>query len=111
MTGAEQLGVRVTYRDDRLRPTHTRVYSLAQYTDMLRADLTRLVTDVEDLCYTVNNNRSKEEWTEETFTAFNKIKHKLLDKAGDVERIPENLVVTESESLTDFVAKLASQGG
>lgn len=76
MINIDDLGVQVTYRDERLRPRYTKVYPLTQYTEMLRADLTRLVTDVEDLCYTVNGNKSKEEWTEETFSAFTKIKHK-----------------------------------
>ena len=109
MTNSYELGIRVTYRNKNMEPTYSKVYSINEYTDMLRADLLRLVTDVEELCYAANNNKPKEEWTDETFAGFSKIKHKLLDKAGDVGRIPENLVV--KEPLNNFVARILNEGG
>lgn len=109
MTSPYELGIRVTYRNKNMEPTYSKVYSINEYTDMLRADLLRLVTDVEELCYAANNNKPKEEWTDETFAGFSKIKHKLLDKAGDVGRIPENLVV--KEPLNNFVARILNEGG
>lgn len=109
MTSPYELGIRVTYRNKNMQPTYSKVYSINEYTDMLRADLLRLVTDVEELCYAANNNKPKEEWTDETFAGFSKIKHKLLDKAGDVGRIPENLVV--KEPLNNFVARILNEGG
>lgn len=59
---------------------------------MLRADLLRLVTDVEDLAYLACDNRDKSEWPDDIWAAFCKIKHKLLDKAGDIGRLPENIM-------------------
>ena len=59
---------------------------------MLRADLLRLVTDVEDLAYIACDNNDKSEWPDEIWAAFCKIKHKLLDKAGDIGRLPENIM-------------------
>lgn len=108
MINPSEIGVRVVYRNRNMEPTYSKVYSLNEYTDMLRADLMRLVTDVEDLCYAANKNKPKEEWSDETFAAFSKIKHKLLDKAGDIGRIPENL--TQKESLTNFVARILNEG-
>lgn len=108
MTGFGELGVRVVYRDKNMEPKYSKVYSLKEYTEMLRTDLLRLITDVEDLCYSVNDNKPKEEWTDETFAGFSKIKHKLLDKAGDVGRIPDNL--TTEESLTNYVARILNEG-
>lgn len=105
-----EIGVRVTYRDKARRPTCTKLYSLAEYTDMLRQDLLKVITDVEDLCYEVNENRPKEDWTDETFAGFNRIKHKLLDKAGDVGRIPENLCEITKEPLSNFVARMINEG-
>lgn len=58
---------------------------------MLSLDLKRIITDVEDLVYALNGDCSKEEWSDETLAAFNKIKHKILDKAGEIGRLPENI--------------------
>lgn len=107
MTTSE-IGVRVTYRDKERRPTYTKLYSLKEYTEMLRADLLRVITDIEDLCYEANGNQPKEDWSEETFSGFNRIKHKLLDKAGDVGRIPENLCEITRTSMTEFVAGIVN---
>lgn len=104
------IGVRVVYRNKDMEPIYTKTYSLHEYTEMLRADLLKLVTDVEDLCYAANENKPKDEWSDATFDLFNKIKHKLLDKAGDIGRIPDNVIEISTESLTDFVAKILDDG-
>ena len=104
----EELCVKVTYRNKDMEPTYSKVYALNEYTDMLRTDLMKLVSDVENLCYAANNNKPKEEWSEETFSWFCLIKHKLLDKAGDVGRIPENIV--RKEPLNQFVARILNEG-
>lgn len=106
----KQLGVQVVYRNKDLDPVYSKTYTLQEYTDMLKTDLMRLITDVENLCYAVNDNKAKEEWSEDTFQAFLKIKHKLLDKAGEIKRIPENIVEIKTESLTSFVARVLNEG-
>lgn len=105
----QDIGVRVVYRNRDMEPSYTETYTLEEYTAMIRTDLHRLVSDVEELCYAANEGRAKEEWTDETFYGFNKIKHKLLDKAGEVERIPQNLVEITREPLTNFVARIIDE--
>lgn len=109
MNLADNLGVKVVYRDREKKPVYTKAYTLREYTDMLRADLLRIVTDVEDMCYAVNQNAPKEDWSDETFSGFNKIKHKILDKAGDIGRLPDNLR-EQPESLTGFIARIIEEG-
>lgn len=104
------LGVKVTYRNRNMTQVYTKTYSLDEYTKMLHTDLLRLVTDIEDLCFTVNDGKPKEEWSEETFTAFNKIKHKLLDKAGDIGRMPENMVERVSIPMSEAIRSLIDGG-
>ena len=111
MINADGLGVKVVYRNRDLSPTTPKIYTLRGYTELLRADLMRLVTDVEDLCYEANGNKDKEEWSDATFDSFNKIKHKLLDKAGDIGRLPDNLAELPDTSITQFVAHLVNEGG
>ena len=106
--GTDGLCVRVTYRNKYMQPTYSKTYALEDYTDMIRADLMKLVSDVENLCYAANDNKPKEEWTDDTFSWFCLIKHKLLDKAGDIGRIPENIVY--KEPLNQFVARILNEG-
>lgn len=82
---------------------------------MLHADLLRLITDVEDMAYKFNRGKSKTEWTDESWVAFCCIKHKLLDKAGEIERLPQNLVeypkdeksaIDDEQSLHQFVTSV-----
>lgn len=89
------LGVKIVYRNEALKPVSEKVYLLREYTDMLRAELLRLIADIEDMAYQANDNKQKSEWSDESWAAFCKIKHKLLDKAGDVGRLPDNLVECE----------------
>lgn len=107
----EDLVVNVTYMDANMKPRYRRTYSLSDYTFQLQEDLRRVITDVEDLCYIANDNKEKEEWSDETFSLFNKIKHKLLDKAGDIGRLPDNLKILDRETLTGFVARVLNEGG
>ena len=107
----KDLGIKVTYRNRDLENVYTKTYSFCEYTEMLHADLLRLVTDIEDLCYTMNGGKPKEEWTDESFAAFNKIKHKLLDKAGDIGRMPENMVERVSVPMSEVLRDLIEGGG
>lgn len=110
MKDVHEIGVRVTYKDKDLRPTYTKTYSLIEYTRMIESDLTRLISDVENLAYMANDNLGKEDWSRETYALFNRIKHKLLDKAGEVSRIPEDLIERRTEPMSNFVARLLNEG-
>lgn len=86
------MNVKVEYRNAKMELISEQIYDLTDYTAMLKADLLRLITDIEDLCYSVNGNRPKDEWSDETWSSFCKLKHKLLDKAGEISRLPANIV-------------------
>lgn len=69
---------------------------------MLKLDLFRLISDVEDLVYVMNGYRPRAEWTDESWARFNAIRHKMLDKAGDIGRLHENLrIVATKDGDTD----------
>ena len=70
------LKVQVVYRNERLEPVYDKTYALKDYTDMLRADLLRLVTDVEDMAYHACGNADKSEWPDDVWASFCRIKHK-----------------------------------
>lgn len=109
----KNIGVKVVYRNKDLEPIYERSYSLKEYTDMIRSDQLRLITDVEDMVYRANDNKPKTEWSSELWEDFCRIKHKLLDKAGDIGRLPENVFLSNQEefpSLTEFVANIVDKG-
>lgn len=95
------LGVRIIYRDNQLNPRYEKTYTLEGYLEMLRKDLMRIIGEVEDLCYEANGHADKSEWTDETWDMFSSIKHKLLDKAGDIGRLAENLFNMTEEVAED----------
>lgn len=106
MNSMKEICVKITYRDKDLQPTYTKTYSLGEYADNMRADLQGLVGEVETLGYIANGNKPKEDWSDESFSLFNRIKHKLLDKAGEIGRLTSNIVLKSSEPLSDYVARI-----
>lgn len=50
-----------------------------------------MLADVEDLVYIANNGKGKDEWSDATWLAYQKIRHKLLDKAGAISRLPDDI--------------------
>lgn len=106
MKDVQEINVRVTYRDKNLQPTYTKTYTLTEYAETMRSDLQGLVGEVETLGYIANGNKPKEEWSDESFAIFSRIKHKLLDKAGEIERLPSNMILRASEPLSNYVARL-----
>lgn len=95
----KNLIVKVTYRNDKLEPTYEKSYSLSEYTDMMRQDLLRVITDIEDMVYESNGNKMKSDWPDDVWADFCRIKHKMLDKAGDIGRLPQNITVVEDAVL------------
>ena len=83
--------VRIVYRDKHMNPVEDCVYDLAEYTELLKTGLLQVISETENLAYIANDNKSKEEWSDETWGIFQRIRHKLLDIAGSVGRLPQNI--------------------
>lgn len=100
------LKAKVQYKNRKQQVVHEVEYALPDYTDVLSMDMKRIISDVEDLIYTLNNNAPKEEWSTETLLQFDKIKRKLLDKAGELSRLPDCIydgdAVKNSDSPSRF---------
>lgn len=91
------LKVNVVYRDKNLDPTYERSYFLRDYTDMIRMNLIRVISDVEDLIYMMNENKTKQEWPDNIWVKFQHIKHKILDNAGSIGRLPDDIGGEDNE--------------
>lgn len=88
----KNMNVKITYRNAKLEPVSTHLYSVKDYCDMLRGDMVKLIADIENAFYLVNGNIPKEKWPDDVWGAFIRVRHKLLDKAGEIGRLPENLM-------------------
>jgi hypothetical protein len=82
--------VTVTYRNESLVPVCQREYPLDEYTSIIKNDIMRIITDVEDTIYDITGQK-KSEWPSGVLLKFEKIKHKLLDKAGEIGRLTGNM--------------------
>jgi hypothetical protein len=77
---------------------------------MMKRELMRVIMEVEDTIYHLQGSRSKDEWDYETMEHFQKIRHKLLDQANAIERLPQTLhykgVSCASVNLGEYLANI-----
>ena len=90
-------GVKVVYCNAKLQPVCDKYYDLNIYLELLKNDLLRMITDVEDIIYECNDNAAKDEWPDEVWMRFCKLKHKILDRAGDIGRLAGNIYEVKEE--------------
>ncbi len=83
--------VKITYRNETLKPVSQRVLPLNDYCREQRQTLMHVIADVETVFYSLLGNESKEDWPPEAVEAFQKIRHRILDAANNIERLPNNL--------------------
>lgn len=83
--------VTVEYKNKSLETVVEKEYSFFDYTEMISLDIKRVLMDIEDAFYYFSGNKQKQDWDPELTDRFNKIRHKLLDQANAVKRMPDNL--------------------
>ena len=97
----ENIGVNISYKNSKQETVCNKTYTLEEYTALMHADQLRLISDVEDMAYKLNQGKPKSEWTDDSWASFCCIKHKLLYKAGEIERLPQNLVEYSRDDGTE----------
>lgn len=102
--------VKVSYRNKDSSDMREWTYDFKQYTEMMKRELMRIIMEVEDTIYHLQGSRSKDEWDSETMEHFQKIRHKLLDQANAIERLPQTLhykgISCASISVSEFLADI-----
>lgn len=102
--------VKVSYRNKESADLREWTYDFKQYTEMMKRELMRIIMEVEDTIYHLQGSRSKDEWDSETMEHFQKIRHKLLDQANAIERLPQTLhykgVSCASVNLGEYLASI-----
>lgn len=92
-TAAEMCGVELEYRNKDLEVVSHRECNLSDFSELLKNTAVRLISDVEDLAYRATDGKGKDEWPQDVMASFTKLRHKLLDMAGEIERLSKNLRV------------------
>ena len=102
--------VKIEYKNKNLETVVEKEYGFMDYTEMISLELKRILMDVEDSFYYLSGNKQKQDWTPELNERFQKIRHKLLDQANAVKRLPENLsykgVKGTSMPLSEYLANI-----
>lgn len=101
--------VRVVYRNDEGKVVSKRDYLLTDYVGVIQTDLFRIISDIEGLYYRLNDGKPKRNWAQEDVQDFEALKHKLLDKAGEIERLPSSMIL-EEEPNDGIVARTQLKG-
>ena len=83
--------VKIEYKNKNLETVVEKEYDFIQYTEMLNLELMKIIMDVEEAFYAFSDNKQKEDWDPEYQEKFKKIRHKLLDQANAIKRLPSNL--------------------
>lgn len=100
--------VTIAYKNKDLETVVEKEYSFIDYTEMLNLELKRVLMDIEDAFYYCSDNKQKQDWSPELTERFQKIRHKLLDQANAIRRLPENLsykgVKANTISFSEFLA-------
>jgi hypothetical protein len=99
--------VKVEYKNKNLETVVEKEYDFISYTEMLNLELMRLIMEIEDAFYVFSGNKQKEEWDPEMMERFKKIRHKMLDQANAIKRLPQNLtykgIKADQISISDFI--------
>lgn len=83
--------VKIIYKNRDLETVVEKNYDFISYTEMVNTELMRLIAEIEDAFYYFSGNKQKDYWPDELKERFNKIRHKMLDQANAIKRLPENL--------------------
>lgn len=82
-------------------------FTLSEYTDLIDLELKRVIMDIEDIFYEIEEGKPQKEWSKASSRKFQKLRHKLLDQANAVKRLPSELrykgVRCDSEDLKTFL--------
>lgn len=82
--------VKIEYKNENLETVVEKEYDLISYTAMLHLELMRLIMEIEE-SFCALTGKDKDDWDEETKARFKKIRHKMLDQANAIRRLPQNL--------------------
>lgn len=105
--------VNITYKNRSLESVSQKSYPISDYCQEQKLNLMHVITDVENAFYAMQGDKSKDEWSPEAVELFQRIRHKLLDAANSIVRLPQNLhhkgVSISAVNGADYIAGIVNQ--
>lgn len=99
--------VTIQYKNKDLETVIEKEYDLITYTEMLHLALMRSIADVEEAFYFFADGKQKQDWPPALKVRFKTIRHRLLDQANAIKRLPSNLTFrghrADQISIGDFI--------
>lgn len=83
--------VKIEYKNEKLETVVEKEYEFLDYTEMLDRELRKLLNEVEDSFFYFQEYKPKQSWDDEAKKRFESIRHKMLDQANAIRRLPQNL--------------------
>lgn len=109
----DKFSVVINYKNKNMEDIGQHVFTLDEYTKMISNGLKYVITDVENSFYDMQNEESKDNWSQTVKMNFNKIRHKLLDYSNYIERLPQSIKYGAScgntVSASGFVADIINE--
>ena len=101
--------VRISYKNKNMETVVEKEYDFIDYTMLINLDLKKILGLIEEAFVYMNEGKSKQEWPKEVLDRFNEIRHKTLDQANAVRRLPETLsyknIPATTMSFSEFIAR------
>lgn len=99
--------VNIEYKNKNLETVVEKEYDFIPYTEMINLELMRLIMEIEDAFYVFSGNKQKDDWSPEMKERFKKIRHKMLDQANAIKRLPQTLSYKGNKanqvSISEFI--------
>ena len=99
--------VKIEYKNEKLETVVEKEYSFVSYTEMLDREIRKILNDVEDSFFYFQSYIPKEQWSDEAKKRFDSIRHKILDQANAIKRLPQTLshdgVTANQISISEFI--------
>jgi hypothetical protein len=99
------ISVKVSYKNKKLEKVKDCTYDFSEYTEMIYFELMRVIMDIEDVFYRLEDSKAKDQWDEQNTVDFQKIRHKILDQANAIKRLPQN-VFMKDVPMNEFIANI-----
>lgn len=101
--------VRISFKNQNMETVVEKEYDFLDYTMLINLDLKKILGLIENAFIYMNDGKTKNQWPEETLSKFNEIRHKILDQANAIKRLPETLsyknIPANTISFSEYLAK------
>ena len=105
--------VKISYKNKDMETVVEKEYDFLDYTMLINLDLKKILGLIESSFSFFNDGKPKQEWSEESTKRFNEIRHKLLDQANAVRRLPETLyykdISANTISFSECIARIINK--